>query len=249
MAQNATTDGGQTQKERVLRVVENADGSLTSNEVYDRLLGGPEGQSSDTLSGVRGTLSNLKAEGKVEATNDGNRLRYLRATDEEPADEDDDGSEESGTGLSALFENVEEGENGTESYQNGDEDDDSPEEVTASEESENVDYYPEDDEETVERTVVEEEGLQISLSGPVERVERVEDLLSATCDGGEVQASVGLPVADRSADLDHARVISKLGKSSLIRPYLRELLGIPGDRTASEQRAEDEEAVEVVEKK
>jgi len=105
---------------------------------------------------------------------------------------------------------------------------------------------------TDEAATTEGEGLQISVSGPAERVERVENLLSATGDGGETRAKIALPVADRSADLDHARVLSKLGKSSLIRPYLRALLGLPGedapDRTASEQRADVEDSVEVVEK-
>jgi len=86
-----------------------------------------------------------------------------------------------------------------------------------------------------------------------DRLNRVEQRLSATADGGG-EATISLPVADRSADLDHSRIITKLGKSSLIRPYLRAVLGLPGedapssDRTASEQRADVEDSVEVVEK-
>jgi hypothetical protein len=86
-----------------------------------------------------------------------------------------------------------------------------------------------------------------------DRLNRVEQRLSATADGGG-EATISLPVADRSADLDHSRIITKLGKSSLIRPYLRAVLGLPekdapsSDRTASEQRANVEDSVEVVEK-
>lgn len=251
MAQNAKTTDGQTQKERVLRVLDDADGSLTSKEVYERLFDRADVKPADTLSGVRGTLSYLKTDGKVETTNDGDRLRYLRATDEEPADEDepeDDDEdaqtrfkvdeENDGTGLAVLFDSVDEGESGTNGEPPGSSTGVSEEEVEA--------LYA--------RIDALEQAYQNSIGETVETVEdlsnrltHVERRATKTGYGGE-DAALCLPVADSDAPLDHATVIHELGSREQVRTYLRALLGLPEDTTASEQRAEEEAAFEVVEK-
>lgn len=208
MAQNQHA----TQKERVLRVLEQANSPIESKEVYDRL----DRIDADSLSGVRGTLSVLKEEERVESEGDSPPYTYAAtvegdATDEQ-ADEDD---EDDATGLARLFDSVDEGEG------------------------------PGTDDDTLEPGVSEEAWDALDeLDG---RISDLEQRLSATTDGGGA-ASLNLPVADRDADLDHATIIHGLGSRSKVRDYLRVLLSLP-ETTDSEQRAESEEEVEVVEKR